>query len=83
MDVDEPDFRAPLVEAMHKATLMSPFFICSKLIRLLIMKCPPKIAVAMNPDVIGLLRMQEVSEHSPRVQNVELMVCPVTQTPNH
>jgi len=59
--IDEPDFKAPLVEAMHTSTLLFPFFKHFNLYRKMIVNCPPKISVAFSPETAGLIRMQQVS----------------------
>ncbi|KAI9865057.1 MAG: hypothetical protein M1830_006062, partial [Pleopsidium flavum] len=58
--VDEPDFKAPLVEAMHISTLIFPFFKHFDLYRKMIMSCPPRISVALSPETAGLIRMQQL-----------------------
>ena len=59
--VNEPGFKAPLIEAMHNSTPLVPVFKHFKLIRKLIMSLPPNIAIATSPDIAGLIRMQVVS----------------------
>lgn len=60
--INEPDFKAPLIGAMHAGTLLVPIFVHFKIIRKWIMDCPPELAIAMSPDTAGLINMQQVSK---------------------
>ncbi|KAI9834921.1 MAG: hypothetical protein M1819_002644 [Sarea resinae] len=59
--VTEPDFRAPLIEAMHASSPIFPFFRHFQFSKALIKNTPPRIAKAIFPDTSGLVRMQQVS----------------------
>ena len=58
--VDQPDFHDPLVEAMHESSNLVPVFFHFKIIRQMIMGCPPELGKKMAPETAGLINMQQV-----------------------
>jgi hypothetical protein len=58
--MDEPEFKAPLVEAMHTVTPLAPMLQHFWLYKYMIQNMPPNISVKLSPETAGLVRMQEV-----------------------
>jgi hypothetical protein len=79
--MDEPDFKAPLVEAMHTVTPLSPMLQHFSLYKSMIQNIPPKISIKLSPETAGLVRMQQVGELERR-QFTELTFFQATQTSN-
>jgi cytochrome P450 len=62
--VEAPDFKAPLVEALHNSTPAFTVFRHFSLLRKMVFNMPPKMSIAMNPDTKGLIQMQQLLSKS-------------------
>lgn len=59
--IDQPDFRDPLVDAMHHSQSIFPAFFNFKWFRAMITGMPPEMSKKMAPQTAGLVNMQLVS----------------------
>ena len=59
--IDQPGFRAPLVEAMDASLPVFVQFKHFELYRKLILNCPTKLAQMLTPETKGLADLQQVS----------------------
>ncbi|KAI9783670.1 MAG: hypothetical protein M1839_003518 [Geoglossum umbratile] len=58
--IDEPEFKAPIIEAMIATLPTLVVFKHFKLVKWMILNCPPWLSVILNPELVGLVRLQEL-----------------------
>lgn len=73
-DIDaanEPDFKAPLITAMSDGAGIIIYFKHFPLFRKLITSIPPENAIKSNPQIAGMIRMQQVRSSKTFVHSTE------------
>ena len=58
---DAPDFQQPLIKAMSDGIEIITYFKHFPIFRKLIASIPPEQAIKSNPQITGLIQMQQVS----------------------
>lgn len=58
--VNEPDFESPLIKAMADGADIITMFKHFPLLRRLVLSIPPEQAIKSNPQIAGMIRMQQV-----------------------